>query len=49
MVVVSKDKWDAKENTDKSMKNACTVLTYQAEAMLNSEKNLSHYQIMPVS
>ena len=55
LFAVSKDEWDTKEETGKSMKNALYVLWYmpkgtsQAEATLNSEKNqarsLSCYHI----
>ena len=45
LFAVSKDDWDTKEDTDKSMKNAlyCTYFgmpkgTSQAEVMLKSEK-----------
>ena len=43
LFAVSKDEWDTKEDTGKSMKNALYVLQYakstcQAEAMLNSDK-----------
>ena len=52
----SKDKWDVKEGTGKSMKHALYVLWYakmhqsdQAEVMSNSERNqacsLSHNQV----
>ena len=43
LFAVSKDEWDTKEDTGKSMKNALYILQYAkrhlyAEAMLNSEK-----------
>ena len=43
LFAVSKDEWDTKEDTGKSMKNTLYVLRYakrhlQAEATLNSEK-----------
>ena len=43
LFTVSKDEWNAKEDTGKSLKNALDVLRYvkntsQAEATLNSEK-----------
>ena len=43
LFAVSKDEWDTKEDTGKSMKNALYVLQYakgtsQAEATSNSEK-----------
>ena len=40
LFAVSKDEWNTKEDTGKSMKNALYVLWYakRAEAMLNSEK-----------
>ena len=48
---VSKDEWDTKEDTGKSMKNALYVPkgTSRAEVTSNSEKNqarsLSNYQV----
>jgi len=43
LFVVSKDKWNTKEDTGKAMKNHCTYCgmlkgTSRAEAMSNSEK-----------
>ena len=53
LFAVSKDEWDTKEDTGKSMKNAlyidcCGIPkdTSRAEATLNSEKcSLSRYQV----
>ena len=44
LFAVSKDEWNTKEDTGKSMKNALYILRYakgtsRAEAMLNSEKS----------
>ena len=40
LFAVSKDEWDTKEDTGKSMKNALYILQYakRAETMSNSEK-----------
>ena len=47
---ISKDKWDIKEDTGKSMKNALYVLLYAKRhvSRLNSEKiNPSRYPVTP--
>jgi len=46
LFTVSKDEWNTKENTGKSLKNALDILQYAkdtswAEAMSNSEKSSS--------
>ena len=57
LFTVSKDEWDTKEDTGKSMKNALYILQYaqgtsRPEATLNSEKinphSLSCYRVMLV-
>ena len=42
LLTVSKDEWDTKEDTGKSMKQALYVLRYATEATSNSKKNQAH-------
>ena len=57
LFTVSKDEWDTKENTGKSMKNALYVLWYakrhlldrsDVEQLKNQARSLSHYRVMLV-